>query len=131
MLGLGHLEKVMAYADDGVAEDDLLHRLVGRYPRPASQCKPIADVDSHTQAEGIGLRQRTIHHPPEVLTQRIGLAFVFWALGSTTNGHQITASQSHILHRLQVSLDTLLADSTIHPIPEGPRLLRVSVADTK
>ena len=131
VLGLRHLEKMMTSADNGIAEDHLLHRLVWRYPRPSSECKPVTDVNAHSQAKRIGLHECHVYHPPEVLAQRIRLALVFRTLCRSTNRHQIAAAQSHILHGLEVGLDACLRYGAIHPVPEGPGLCSVSRTDTK
>ena len=107
MCGLRHLEIVVTPANDRIAEDYLLHRFLWLNPRTASQCETIADVNTHFQVKFVGLLQGNVNHFPELIAHRIGLTLVFRAFLSTTNGHQITASQAHILHRLKVCLDTL------------------------
>ena len=131
MQGLRHLEPVAAATDHGITEDNLLHRFLRRYPWTAGECKAVADMDAHVQAEGIGLSERAVYHPPEVLTQRIGLSFIFRTLCRTTYRHQIATAQSHILHGLQVGLDAGLRDSAIHPVPEGPGVRRAKGTDAK
>ena len=107
MCGLRHLEIVVASANNRIAEDYLLHRFLWLNPRTASQCETIADVNTHFQVKFVGLLQGNVNHFPELIAHRIGLALVFRTFLCTTNGHQVTASQANILHRLKVCLDTL------------------------
>ena len=74
MLRLRHTELVATSTNDGVAENNLLHRLLRLDPRTASQCETIADVDTHLQTELVGLLQGAVYHLPEIRTQRIGLS---------------------------------------------------------
>ena len=98
----------MSTAHNRVAEDNLLHGFFSLNPWSTSQRKAVADMNTHVQAERISLYQRTIHHPPEILTQRISPAFVFRTLCRTTNRHQVTAAQPYVLHSLQVSTNASL-----------------------
>ncbi len=107
MLGLGHTELMVATTDDGIAVHDLLHRFSRRDPGTTSQCKTVTDVDAHTQTEGVGLHEGLIYQMPEVIAQGISLTTELRTLYGTADGHQITTTQSYILHGLQVGTDTL------------------------
>ena len=120
MLRLRHCKMMGATAYDGVAEDNLLHRFLWFNPRATSQCETIADMNTHLQTEGVGLCQRIVNQSPEIITEGIGLAVVFGMFLIAPDRHEVTASQASILHGLQVGLDALLCDGTIHPIPKSP-----------
>ena len=107
MLRLWHFKLMIASADDGIAEHNLLHRLLRFDPRTASQCKAITDMDTHAKSKTVGLCEGAVCHLPEVLTHGIGLTLVFWVLCCPADGHQVATSQADVFHSLQVGFDTL------------------------
>ena len=83
---------VCAASKVGNYADHLLHRLLGCYPRSASQCKAVADVDAHVQPEAVGLREGIVYHVPKVITQCVGLSVVFWTFLSSADRHEVAAT---------------------------------------